>query len=77
MAVGYPKSENIVWQTRKGVELTESKFAMAEAPESVFAGGVSNLDGIVEQFNGMDFRNREGESWTPDGFESELKRLGR
>lgn len=77
MAVGYPEAENIVWQTQEGVELTESEFALAEALEAVFGGEVSDLDGIVVQFNEMDFWNRESETWTPDGFESELKRLGR
>ncbi len=76
MAVGFPEAENIVWQTREGVELTESEFALAEALETVFGGEVSDLDGIVEQFNEMDFRNRESETWTPVGFESEFKRLG-
>ncbi len=76
MVVGYPEAENIVWQTREGVELTESEFALAEALEAMFGGEVSDLDGIAEQFNEMDFRNRESETWTPDGFESELKRLG-
>ncbi len=76
MVVGYPEAENIVWQTREDVELTESEFALAEALETVFGGEVSDLDGIAEQFNAMDFRNRESETWTPDDFESELKRLG-
>ena len=77
MAVGYPEAENIVWQTQEGVELTESEFALAEALEAVFGGEGSDLDGIVVQFNEMDFWNRESETWTPDGFASELKRLGR
>ena len=77
MVVGYPEAENIVWQTREDVELTESEFALAEALEAVFGGEVSDLDGIVVQFNEMDCRNRESQTWTPDGFESELKRLGR
>ena len=40
--------------------------ALAESLEAVFAGG-------VEQFSGLDFPNREGKTWTPDGFESESK----
>ncbi len=77
MAIGYPEAENIVWQTREGVELTKFEIALSEALEAVFAGGVSDLKGIVDQFNRMDFRNREGETWTTDGFEAEMKQLGR
>lgn len=77
MTVGYPEAENIVWQTREGVELTEFEIALSEALEAVFAGGVLDLAGIVEQFERMDFRNREGGIWTTDGFEAEMKRLGR
>ena len=77
MAVGYPEAENIVWQTREGVELMEFEIALSEALEAVFADGVSDLSGIVEKFNEMDFRNREGGNWTPDGFEAEMKQLGR
>lgn len=77
MAVGYPEAENIVWQTREGIDLSEFEIALSEALEAVFAGGVSDLNGIVEQFNGMDFRNREGGPWTPDGFQAEMKQLAR
>lgn len=77
MDVGYPVAENIVWQSRERVELMEFEFALAESLEAVFAGGVLDLDGGVEQFNGMDFPNREGKTWTPVGFESESKWLDR
>ncbi len=77
MAIGYPEPENIVWQTREGVELTTFEIGLSEALEAVFDGGVSDLNGIVDRFNGMDFRNREGGNWTTDGFEAEMKRLGR
>ncbi len=77
MDVGYPEAKNIVWQSRESVELMGFEFALAESLEAVFAGGVSDLDGGVEQFSGMDFPNREGKTWTPDGFESESKWLGR
>lgn len=75
MAVGYPEIKNIVWQTREGVELTEFEISLSEALETVFGGGVSDLNGIVEQFNRTDFRNRDGDVWTTKGFEAELKRL--
>jgi|ETN07SMinimDraft_1059922.scaffolds.fasta_scaffold209465_1 hypothetical protein len=77
MAIGYPEAENIVWQTREGVELTAFEIGLSEALDAVFTGGVSDLNGIVEQFNGMKFRNREGEPWTTDGFEAEMKQLDR
>ena len=75
MAVGYPEPENIVWQTRECIELTEFEISLSEALESVFGGGVLDLDGIVEHLNLMNFRNREGGAWTAEGFEGELKRL--
>ena len=75
MTVGYPEPENIVWQTREGKELTEFEIVLSEALEAAFAGGVSDLNGIVEQFNLMKFRNRDGGAWTAQGFEAELKRL--
>ena len=76
MAVGYPEAENIVWQTREGADLTEFEIGLSEALDAVFAAGVSDLNGIVDRFNGMDFRNREGDVWTAEGFEAEMNRLG-
>ncbi len=76
MAAGYPEAENIVWQTREGAELTEFEIGLSEALDAVFAAGVSDLTGIVDRFNGMDFRNREGDVWTAEGFEAEIKQLG-
>jgi Recombinase-like helix-turn-helix domain len=76
MTVGYPEAANIVWQTREGVELTEFEIALGEALEAVFASEIYELDDIVDRFNQMDFRNREGETWTAESFEAELKRLG-
>ena len=77
MAIGYLEAGNIVWQTREGVDLTEFEIALSEVLEGVFAGGVSDLHGIVERFNAMEFRNQDGGEWTAEGFEAEMKRLGR
>ncbi len=77
MQVGYPEPENIVWQTREGVELSDFEKALSEALETVFDDGVHELDGIVDRLNAMGLRTHQGESWTAANFESEMKRLGR
>lgn len=77
MPVGYPEPENIVWQTREGIELSDFEKALSEALENIFDNGTYEQDGIVDRLNGMGLRTRKGESWTPAIFESELKRLGR
>jgi hypothetical protein len=67
--------ENLRWQTRPG-PLTASENALADALQTIFAGEVFELDGIVEQLNQMKIAPpADASAWTEENFRIEIRRV--
>ena len=67
--------ENFVWQTREAAP-TEYENALGDALEGIFSEGLEELAEIVGRLNEIGLRTQDGENWTEDAFEAEMKRLG-
>jgi hypothetical protein len=55
---------------------TEYENKLGDALEAAFADGIEALEPLVARLNDMGVRAPNGEAWTPDLFETEIKRLG-
>jgi hypothetical protein len=67
--------KNLRWQTRPA-PLTESENTLADVLQTIFAGEIYELDGIVERLNEMKIAPPAGASaWTEDSFRVEIRRL--
>jgi len=69
------KSENLVWQTRSASP-SAYETGLADALESVFGDGITELEGVVARLNELGVQAPEGEAWTVGRFEAEMARLG-
>jgi hypothetical protein len=49
---------------------------LGDALESAFADGIVELGPLVARLNEMGVRAPNGDAWTPELFETEIKRLG-
>jgi hypothetical protein len=67
--------ENVAWQTR-GEAPTDYEAALTDALENIFGGGVETLPDIVAALNGQNVLAPDGEPWTEESFQTEIKRLG-
>lgn len=55
---------------------TEYENKLGDALEAAFADGVDTLEPLVARLNEMGVRAPNGAAWTPELFETEIKRLG-
>lgn len=55
---------------------TEYENKLGDALEAAFADGIDELEPLVAWLNDVGVRAPNGEAWTPDLFETEIKRLG-
>ena len=55
---------------------TDYENALGDALEAAFADGIDQLEPLVARLNDRGVRAPNGEAWTPDLFETEIKRLG-
>jgi hypothetical protein len=66
---------NIVHQTRSSSP-TEYENRMGEALMEIFDDDISQLSDIVAKLNELGVKSPDGELWTEDNFELEMRRLG-
>jgi len=67
--------KNLRWQTRPA-PLTASESALADALQTIFAGEIYELKGIVEGLNQMKIAPPAGTpAWTEENFRIEIRRL--
>lgn len=64
-----------VHQTRDH-EPTSYEIELAGAVEEIFATGIHDLAGLVEDLRTRGLRSPGGEEWTEESFRSEMARLG-
>lgn len=57
-------------------EPTDYENALGDALEAAFADGIDTLEPLVARLNETGVRAPGGEAWTPETFETEIKRLG-
>lgn len=50
---------------------------LGDAIERAYAGGIHDLDGLVDRLNEARVPAPNGQSWTAERFQTEMKRLGR
>ena len=55
---------------------TDYENALGDALEAAFADGIDALAPLVARLNETGVRAPNGEAWTPEMFETEIKRLG-
>ena len=67
---------NIVWQHRGG-DPSPHVDALAGALEKLFGEEIYELSGIVARLNEQGLTTEDGQSWTEENFQAELKRLGK
>jgi hypothetical protein len=65
---------NIVWQTRSA-EPTEYENQLGDALEAVFESGIQTLPEMVLKLNELGMFAPDGDRWTEDSFQAEMKRL--
>lgn len=65
---------NIVWQTRTNAP-TEYENQFGDALEQVFEKGAASLEEVTAGLNALGFRTPDGQSWTGERFQEEVKRL--
>jgi hypothetical protein len=67
--------KNLRWQTRPA-PLTACENALADALQTIFAGEIYELDGIVERLNQLKIAPPTGTpAWTEESFRAEIRRL--
>ncbi len=76
MGADYLEPENIVWQTRQGVEPSSYEKALVEALEAIFDDQEYEIGTIVARLNRTALKPDGGGAWTEAIFEAEMKRLG-
>ena len=67
--------ENIVHQTRPAPP-TEFENRLGDALEEIFGADIDQLGDVVAKLNDMGVPAPEGEDWTEESFQAEMKRLG-
>ncbi|MAM67604.1 MAG: hypothetical protein CMM12_02490 [Rhodospirillaceae bacterium] len=67
--------ENKIWQTRLH-EQTAFERRLAQAMESAFADGVTELDELVNRLNQNGVRDEQNRDWTIDSFRAVMAELG-
>ena len=67
--------ENKIWQTRQH-EQTAFERRLAEAMESAFADGVTDLDELIERLNQDGVCDKQNRAWTIDSFRAVMAELG-
>jgi recombinase-like protein len=66
---------NIEWQNRFEAP-SPFEERIADALEKIFAKGIDELPGVVRELNQAAVRDRDGNAWTEESFQAEMKRLG-
>jgi ribosome assembly protein YihI (activator of Der GTPase) len=67
--------KNKIWQTRLH-EQTAFERRLAEAMESAFADGVTELDELVDRLNQGGVFDEQNRAWTIDSFRAVMAELG-
>ncbi len=67
--------QNKIWQTRLH-EQTAFERRLAEAMESAFADGVTELDELVDRLNQGGVFDEQNRAWTIDSFRAVMAELG-
>ncbi len=68
-------SENLTHQTRS-TSPTEYENRLGEALMEVFESDIDQLSEIVNKLNEMGLKSSDGELWSEESFQLEMKRLG-
>jgi len=68
-------SENLTNQTRSAPP-TEYENQLGDALMEIFESDIDQLSGVVDKLNEMGVKSPEGEVWTEESFQLEMKRLG-
>ena len=68
------KRENIAWQHRAAPP-DEFENRLGDALVQIFASGVETLPELVRELNRI-LPDRNGNAWTEETFQAEMKRLG-
>ena len=68
-------SENLTHQTRSASP-TEYENRLGEALMEIFDSDIDQLHEIVAKLNEMGIKSPDGELWTQENFQLEMKRLG-
>ena len=71
-----PLSQYLVIHQTRMAEPTEYENLLAEGIERSYAAGIHDLEGLAANLNLMCVPAPEGQSWTPELFAAEMKRLG-
>jgi hypothetical protein len=70
-----PELKNIPWQTRAAAP-TAYENELADAMEKAFDEGVTELPALVKRLNQLGVQSTDGQPWTDDSLQAELRRLG-
>ncbi len=67
--------DNIEWQNRAEPP-SPFEERVGDALEEIFAMGIDELSAVVRELNSAAVRDRDGNPWTEESFQAEMKRLG-
>jgi hypothetical protein len=66
---------NIQWQNRAEPP-SPFEDRVGDALEAIFAKGIDELSAVVRELNNAAVPDRDGNAWTEESFQAEMKRLG-
>ena len=72
---GGEQRDNIEWQNRAEPP-SPFEDRIGDALEAIFAKGIDELPAVVRELNSAAVRDRDGNAWTEESFQAEMKRLG-
>lgn len=67
--------ENLVHQTRPAAP-TDFENQLGDALQEIFGADIDELGEIVGKLNDMGVQAPQGDAWTEENFQAEMKRLG-